>query len=90
MTRYLSRRERYTYISVETYYRFYIHKVLPDLDKVIYFDADLLVLGDIADLYKIELKDVYAGVVADMWVHFCRQKSSFNVKQEKAKRLKTI
>ena len=83
LTKYLSRRDGYTYISVETYYRFYIHKVLPDLDKVIYLDADLLVLGDIADLYKIELKDVYAGVVADMWVHFCCQKSSFNVKTRK-------
>lgn len=70
----MARRSGYTYISVETYYRFYIHKVLPYLDKAIYLDADILVLGDIASLYCTDLKGAYAGVVSDIYIHFICQK----------------
>ena len=43
------------HIGVETYYRFLIQKILPDYDKVIYLDSDLIVKGDISELYGIDL-----------------------------------
>ena len=69
LSKMLSKRKGYDYISIETYYRFFIHKVLPEVDKAIYLDADLLVLGDISEVYGVELGDAYAGVVIDIWIH---------------------
>lgn len=45
-----------------TYLRLLLTEVLP-LDKLIYIDADTLVLGDISDLFAIDLDErVLAGV----------------------------
>ncbi len=43
------------HISIETYYRFLIQKVLPGYDKVLYLDSDLLIQGDVAELFATEL-----------------------------------
>lgn len=51
------------YISVETYYRLVIPSVLPQYDKVIYLDCDLIVLGDVAELYSIDIGDNLIGGV---------------------------
>ena len=53
------------HISVETYYRFLIQDILPHYDKAIYLDADLLVKGDIAELYDVELGENLIGAVID-------------------------
>ena len=45
------------HISVETYYRFLIQKkLLPFYDKVLYLDSDIIINGDIAKLYNIDLQ----------------------------------
>lgn len=51
------------HISIATYYRLAIHKLLPEnIDKVIYLDADLLVLDNIANLWNEDISDyVIAG-----------------------------
>lgn len=61
----MSRRDDYCYISVETFYRFYIPSLLPEYDKVIYLDADILVFDDLQNLYKIDVDQVYVGAVKD-------------------------
>lgn len=43
------------HISVETYYRFLIQEILPDYDKVLYLDSDLIIQGDISELYGVNL-----------------------------------
>ena len=43
------------HISVETYYRFLIQKLLPYYNKVLYLDSDLIVKGDVSELYETEL-----------------------------------
>ena len=40
----MSRREDYTYISSETYFRFYIPEIFKHYDKIIYLDADIIVM----------------------------------------------
>lgn len=64
----MSRRDDYCYISVETFYRFYIPSLLPEYDKVIYLDADILVFDDLQNLYKIDVDQVYVGAVKDTYV----------------------
>lgn len=43
------------HISIETYYRFLIQEILPDYDKVLYLDSDLIIQGDISELYSVDL-----------------------------------
>ena len=43
------------------YYRLMLDSILPDEDKVISLDGDLLVLEDLSELYNIELDDNYIG-----------------------------
>lgn len=53
------------YISTATYYRLMLHKMFPDIDKIIYSDADVIFLHDLADYYAFDLKDNYIGAVID-------------------------
>ena len=54
------------HISVETYYRFLIQKLLPEYDKVLYLDSDLIIQGDIAELFATELGDNLLAAVHDV------------------------
>lgn len=54
------------HISIETYYRFLIQRVLPEYDKVLYLDADLIVLDDVSRLYSIDLGDNLLAAAHDI------------------------
>ncbi|RDU56986.1 hypothetical protein CQA37_00820 [Helicobacter sp. MIT 99-10781] len=55
-----------------TYYRLLLERFLPkDLDKCLYLDVDMLVVGDLRELFTIDLGDNFAGVVLDS-VHIKR------------------
>lgn len=56
------------YISIETYYRYLLAEIFPDLEKVLYLDADILVVGDIEEIYSMDLKDFYVAGVNDSYV----------------------
>lgn len=49
-----------------TYARYYIDEILPDADKCIYLDSDLIVLRDLHEAAKINLGNAIAGVVQDI------------------------
>lgn len=53
------------HFTIETYYRFFLPNIFPDLDKVLYIDADTLVLYDIKELCDIDIGDNYLGVTHD-------------------------
>lgn len=53
------------HVGVETYYRFLIPDILPEVDKVLYLDSDLIVLADVADLYLQDLNDNLVAAVRD-------------------------
>lgn len=54
------------HISVETYYRFLIQRILPSYDKVLYLDADLIVEGDVSRLFEVELGDNLLAATHDI------------------------
>lgn len=43
------------HVSLATYYRFFIPKILSNYDKVLYLDCDILIQNDIGKLYDVEL-----------------------------------
>lgn len=52
-------------ITVEANYRLLIPNLLPQLKKVIYLDTDIILNGDIARLWDIDIGDNYIAAVPD-------------------------
>lgn len=44
-------------------FKFFMPQIFPQLDKILYLDVDILVLGDLSDLYNTDLKNKYIGAV---------------------------
>ena len=45
------------YYSIETYYRFFIPDMFPQYDKALYLDSDIVVLGDISNLFLTNISN---------------------------------
>ena len=45
------------YISIAAYYRIALPSLLPDVDKIIYFDSDIINFKDLTEMYNIEFKE---------------------------------
>ena len=54
------------HVSIATYYRFLLPELLPEYDKIIYLDCDLIVRTSLADLYNTDLNGNYLGGVVDI------------------------
>lgn len=57
-------------ISMATYYRCMLSAILPDtVDKVLYLDCDIVVLGDITPFWQTDLTGVGVACVEDIGCH---------------------
>lgn len=56
------------YISTETYYRYLLPNLLPNIDKILYMDADIVVNGDISPLYDTDLANCYIAGADDSYI----------------------
>ncbi len=54
------------YFTPTIYYRIFLPEMFQDYDKGIYLDSDIVVLGDVAELYKIDLEDNLIAACPDM------------------------
>jgi len=61
----MSNRLRCDYFTLTIYFRLFIPAMFPEYDKAVYIDSDVVIPGDIADLYDIELGDNYIGACPD-------------------------
>ena len=62
--------EHYTFytrghFSVETYYRLVLPELLPDYNKVLYLDSDMIIRRDIAELYDLDLESYLIAACYD-------------------------
>lgn len=53
------------HISLAAYNRLYIPELLPEYDKVLYLDCDIIVCADIAELYNLPIGDNYLAACED-------------------------
>lgn len=53
------------YFTKEMYLRIFIPQILSDKSKAIYIDIDTIVLGDVAELFDVDLGDNYIGATRD-------------------------
>lgn len=56
------------HFSVVTYYRLFIASLFPQYDKIVYLDCDLVVLGDISELYHAPLGNNILGAAPEQYV----------------------
>ena len=56
------------HITRETYFRYMIAEVLPDIDRVLYLDGDTIVNGDICELFDTDLTNCYCAGVSDIYI----------------------
>ena len=65
MTEKESNRLRCDYFTLTIYFRIFIPVMFPQYDKGIYIDSDVVVPGDISELYNINLGDNLIGACVD-------------------------
>ena len=63
-----SRFKNVYHFSVVTYYRLFIASLFPQYDKILYLDCDLVVLGDISELYNAPIGDNILAAAPEAYV----------------------
>lgn len=58
-------RLRCDYFTLTIYYRLFIADMFPQYDKAVYIDSDVIVAGDISELYGIKMGDCLIGACPD-------------------------
>ena len=64
------------HITEESYYRIFIANLLPNINRVIYLDCDLIVKGDIRELFFTDIGNNIVGAVEEC--DYFEQKNYFN------------
>lgn len=61
----MSNRLRCDYFTLTIYFRLFIATMFPQYDKGVYIDSDVVLTGDVAELYGIDIGDNLIGACAD-------------------------
>lgn len=61
----IENRLRSDYFTMTIYFRIFIPDMYPEYDEAIYIDSDIIVPGDISELYDTDMHDNLIGVVTD-------------------------
>lgn len=61
------------HFSIVTYYRLFIASLFPKYDKVLYLDCDIVVLGDIAELYNTDIGNNILGAAPENFIRSTRE-----------------
>ena len=64
----MSNRLRCDYFTLTIYFRLFIPAMFPEYDKGIYIDSDVVLTGDLAELFDIDIGDNYIGACSDLSV----------------------
>ena len=57
-----------THLSKETFFRFLLPTLFPSLDKILYLDMDLIVRGDVTEIFGTPLDGALVAAARDLWV----------------------
>ena len=67
------------YVTLSTYNRFLIPQLKPDIDRALYSDVDVIVLGDIAEMYN---EDLNGHILGAIWEEYAEKNN--NIKRRNA------
>ena len=57
-----------SHVTISTYNRFLIPKLKPQLKKVLYLDVDIVALGDIKELYDIDMENYHFAAIPESFI----------------------
>ncbi len=55
------------HISKQTYYRYLIPKLKPELEKCFYFDCDIVVKNSLNEFWNTDIEDNYIAAIEELW-----------------------
>lgn len=61
-----SKIKTHSYVSIATYYRLKLTSLLPDVDRIIYFDCDMVINSSLRELFNKELDNYSIAGVKDI------------------------
>lgn len=61
----MSNRLRCDYFTLTIYFRLFIPEMFPQYDKAVYIDSDVVIPGDIAELYDVDIGEKLLGACVD-------------------------
>lgn len=67
------------YITLETYYRYLIAELCPEIDKALYLDADLVCTGDLRKLWETDIEKYYCAGVKDLYIEQIAHKQNIGL-----------
>lgn len=56
--------------SIANYFRFFIPEIFSEFPNILYLDCDLVVLGNIAEIFTLSLENKIFGAVQDLMGHY--------------------
>lgn len=68
------------YYTNAIYYRLFIPELFPQYSKVLYLDADIVILDDISKLYEEDVDNYCLGVVRDDVISLCDEFKDYTIK----------
>lgn len=66
------------HFSLPTYFRLKLADILPDINKILYLDCDIIVKKDLSELYNHNIENFYAGATRDYKAEESRQRLELN------------
>ena len=67
----------HAYITLSTYYRLKLPTLLPNVDRIIYFDCDFVVNSSLLDLFNKDLEDLPLAGVSDIDIKKVRKNPTY-------------
>ncbi|MCR5265515.1 MAG: glycosyltransferase family 8 protein [Cyanobacteria bacterium RUI128] len=67
----------HSYITIVTYYRLKLPSLLPNIDKIIYFDCDFVVNHSLKDLFETDIEGFYLAGANDIKEKMVKQNPSY-------------
>lgn len=65
-----SRFKNVYHFSIATYYRLFIASLFPQYRKILYLDCDIVLLGDVSELYRTELDGCIIAAAPEQFVRY--------------------
>ena len=67
----------HSYITIATYYRLKLPSLLPNVDRIIYFDCDMVVNTSLKDLFNTEMENCLIAGVKDLNKKMLKENPSY-------------
>ena len=67
----------HAYLSLPAYYRLKAASLLPDVDRIIYFDCDIVVNSSLEELFNMDLEGLAIGGVSDIKLQMRRRNPGY-------------